>query len=134
MGADDANSEEVRPSATATGRERRRSMRIDVLGQIDAHSVWKLRPLTLREISLTGFSVETTSPFEADTVNKFRLNLDGLKRSVVVQARTRHCQLVSASHELPIYIAGFEFVAPTEATLRELIALVEYARALWNAE
>ena len=103
-----------------------------MLGQIDAHSVWKLRPLTLREVSLTGFSVETTSPFEVNTVNKFRLNLDGLKRSVVVQARTRHCQLLSASRDLPIYVAGFEFVAPTEATLRELVALVEYARALWD--
>jgi PilZ domain len=127
-----AESQEPVEARTPSPSERRRELRVDVLGQIDAHSVWKLRPLSLREISLTGFSVESTSSFEVDTVNKFRLNLDGLNRSVVVQARTRHCTLMSTSGDLPIYVAGFEFIAPTESTLRELVALVEYAKSLWQ--
>jgi len=113
-------------------RDQRRHLRIDVLGQIDAHSVWKLQPLSLRELSLTGFSLETTTPFEVGLLSKFRLGVEGHARSVIVQARVKHCTLRSATTGLPIYVVGFEIVSPSESTLRELIALIDFAQSLWQ--
>jgi hypothetical protein len=113
--------------------ERRLGVRVDVLGQVEAHSVWRIQPLTLLDLSLTGLSLDATEPFEVGSVHKFRLSLETERRSVVVQARTRHCTLIAAKPQgLAIYRAGFEFVAPTDATLRELVALVESAQALWR--
>lgn len=113
--------------------ERRFRVRVDVLGQIEAHSVWRIQPLTLQDLSLTGLALDATTAFEPGSIHKFRLTHDSDRRSVVVQARTRHCTLVSARPQgLAIYRAGFEFVAPTDATLRELIALVESVKAMWG--
>jgi hypothetical protein len=111
---------------------RRRHMRFDVLGQVEAHSVWRLKPILLREISAGGFSLESTAPFDVNVVYKFRLGIEGHKRSMIVQARAVHCTLVSISADLPIYVAGFEIVAPTEAVRREMLALVQYAESLWR--
>lgn len=117
-----------------SAHERRRRVRVDVLGQVDVHSVWKLQPLTLRELSVTGFSLETTSPVEVGTLQKFRLNLEGSGRSVVVQALTKHCTLQSASTGLAIYVAGFEFVGVTDGALKELVGFVTFVEALWRDE
>jgi hypothetical protein len=113
-------------------KEQRRQFRVDVLGQIEAHSVWKIQPLSLRELSLTGFSLETTAPFEVGVVSKFRLGIEGHGRSVIIQARVKHSTLQSAAKGLAIYVVGFEIVAPSEATLREIVALIDFAQALWQ--
>ena len=95
--------------------------------------MWRIQPLALQDLSLTGMALDATSPFDLDSVHKFRLSLESERRSVVVQARARHCTLTSAKPAgLAIYRVGFEFVAPTDSTLRELIALVEAAKAIWN--
>jgi len=119
---------------TRRGAERRAALRIDVLGQIDAHAVARLRPLHLRELSETGFSVESTGPFAADAVHEFRLGIEGHHRSVVVRARTIHCALVSASGGLPTYVTGFEAVNVEDAVRRELRSFVRFADEMWRQE
>lgn len=109
-------------------------MRFDVLGQVEAHSVWRLKPILLREISESGFSLESTSPFEVNAGYKFRIGIEGDKRSIIVQARTAHCTLVSISADLPIYVSGFEVTEATDAVRREMRALSRYAESLWHEE
>jgi hypothetical protein len=113
---------------------RRRHMRFDVLGQVEAHSVWRLKPILLREISEGGFSLESTTPFEVNSVYKFRLGVEGHKKSIIVQARAAHCTLVSISADLPIYVAGFEIGETSETVMREMRALARYAEALWQEQ
>jgi hypothetical protein len=114
--------------------ERRAKLRIDVLGQVEAHSVWRLRPLYLRELSETGFSLEATGPFEPEAVHKFRLGIEGHGRSIVIQAKARHSKLVSASRSLPIYVTGFEVVNASENATRELRSFVRFADSMWREE
>lgn len=109
-------------------------MRFDVLGQVQIHSVWRLRPMLLRELSLEGFSLESTTPFELDTIFKFRLGVDGERRSIVVQARAVHCTLISVTADIPLYVAGFQLVGATDAVRAEMQHLVEYAEWLWRQE
>lgn len=128
-------SEDVRPTSTdaqAPGADRRAKLRIDVLGQIDAHSVWRLRPLYLRELSESGFSLEATGPFESDVVHKFRISAEAVGRSVVVQARARHCTLASMAGALPIYVTGFELMSPSDHTRREILSLMRFADSMWQ--
>jgi hypothetical protein len=106
-------------------------VRVDALGQVEAHSVWKLRPVSLSEISETGFSLDATAPFEMGSPYKFRLG-DDAGRSVVIQAVCRHCALKSASRGLAIYTVGFEFTSLNALATSEIAALVEYARAMWT--
>jgi hypothetical protein len=127
--------EDARPAATDTlppGADRRAKLRIDVLGQIDAHSVWRLRPLSLRELSETGFSLESTGPFESDVVHKFRISAEAVGRSVVVQAAARHCTLASMAGALPIYVTGFELMSPSDNTRREILSLMRFADSMWR--
>jgi hypothetical protein len=120
------------PHRTPLPRERRRQIRVDTLGQVEAHSVWKLQPMWLREISITGFSIETTAPYEVGTPNKFRLTVEGQHRSVVLQACAKYCtELPAAAGSLTIYVVGFEIIAPTESIIRELTAFIDYAESLW---
>jgi hypothetical protein len=110
------------------------AFRIDVLGQIDAHSMGRMRPLQLRELSESGFSVESTGPFEAEVVHKFRIGIEGHGRSVVVQAKARHGALVSASRSLPVYVTGFEVLNAGDAATRELQSFVRFADEMWREE
>jgi hypothetical protein len=128
--------EDVRSASTDalnSGSERRAKLRIDVLGQIEAHSVWRLRPLYLRELSETGFSLEATGPFESELIHKFRIGMDGFGASVVVQAKARHCTLASMAGALPIYVTGFELVNPSDNTRREIRSLLRLADSMWDS-
>lgn len=113
---------------------RRSHVRVDVLGQVEVHSVWRLKPVFLRELSESGFSLEATSPFEIGLVHKFRLGIEGHKKSMVVQATAMHCKLQSVSTGLPIYIIGFRLFDPSESVQREMQALVQFAESMWHDE
>jgi hypothetical protein len=129
--------EDVRPVSEAvlpSTADRRVKLRIDVLGQIDAHSVWRLRPMHLRELSETGFSTEATGPFECDVVHKFRIGTEGHGRSVVVQARVKHRALVSMAGPLPIYVTGFELVNLSDRALRDIRWLLQFADSMWKED
>jgi hypothetical protein len=114
--------------------DRRDGVRVDVLGQVQAHSVWRLRPILLREMSGTGFSIEATGAFETGALFKFRLGVEGHRRSMVVQARAMHCTLLSATAGLAIYVVGFELVDATDAVRREMQSLVRFAQSMWLHE
>jgi hypothetical protein len=122
------------PPLTTQVVSRRAHIRIDVLGQIEAHSVWRLMPIRLREIGEAGFSIEATAPFEVDHDYKFRVGIENSGRSIIVRAQARHCTLVSVSAALPIYVAGFVLIDATEAIRREMRALVRFAESLWQAD
>ena len=50
--------------------------RLDTLGQVQVQVVSNPMPVTLREISLGGFSVESTAPFTSGTSHRFRFGLE----------------------------------------------------------
>lgn len=113
---------------------RRSHVRVDVLGQVEVHSVWRLKPVFLRELSELGFSLEATSPFELGPVHKFRIGIEGHRKSMVVQATAMHCKLQSTAAGLPIYIIGFRLIEPSEHVQREMQSLVEFAEAMWRED
>lgn len=110
--------------------ERRGDRRFDVLGQLQAHTLPKLRPVALREMTTGGFSLEMTAPAQVGSIHRFRLGLDG-GPSVEVAGNCRHCTLQSTARSLPIYIVGFQFVDVGPAELDQLREMVGYAESFW---
>jgi hypothetical protein len=91
-----------------TPRERRRAERIEVLGHLHGCLVAANMPITVREASATGFSIETPAPFPEESVHSFRFS-NGEGKSAVVRARSMRCLRVNPPDRDPFYIAAFAF-------------------------
>ena len=89
--------------------DRRRSARVEILGRVRGHAVLLDTAVIVRDISLVGMAIETPFEFALDTVHDFRLTL-GDGAHVVLQARARHCRLLTAAADTTNYLTGFEFV------------------------
>ena len=89
--------------------ERRRNPRIDVLGQVHVHVKTCPAPASLREISVGGFSIETTIAFPPGQVHDFNFSLDD-GTQMAVRAESIHCALIRIVAGMPVHISGFEFL------------------------
>ena len=77
-------------SHRSSGRDRRRAPRIEVLSQFHGQSVTLGVPVTLLDISLGGFRIETSVVFPLGAIHEFRFTLADSK-AIEVRARVLHC-------------------------------------------
>ena len=73
------------------------------------------QPLTITQISLGGFRMETSFPLHLDALHDFRLTLKDV--SVVVKGRVVHCRISGVDQERLTYRTGVEFIEPPERVL-----------------
>jgi hypothetical protein len=113
----------------SNGRDRRRAPRIEVLSQFHGHSVTLGVPVTLLDISLGGFRIETSVVFPLGAVHAFRFTMaDG--KAIEVRARVLHCGILSSTRGVLRYSAGLEFVnGPASAGQPEVLRLIEEVRS-----
>lgn len=107
-----------------TGMTRRKYPRLDVLGRIEGQVLALDAVLTLRELSLGGFSADSSRPFAPCLQHTFRFSTaEGLV--VDLDAVAVHCRIAAVHTDSGLsYIAGFEWADP--AASRDAIAqLVE---------
>ena len=88
--------------------ERRRTPRIQLLGQLQGRVVTPAADVSVREISLGGMSLESSVPFAVGGVQRFELFL-GDGSCVSVSARARHCRPVEGCDPAR-FVTGFQFV------------------------
>ena len=103
--------------------ERRETTRLDVLWQLNVEVLSQPMPVSAREISATGFSIETTTPFEDGAVHEFRFTLDG-GPSAELTAESAHSQPTERVGELQLYTTGFKFVELTTEDKKALKTLL----------
>jgi hypothetical protein len=106
----------------------RKSDRLQLLGNITGEIV-VFQPMTIREISLGGVQIETTLPFQINSLHDVRLRLGD--RTVIVKGRVAHCSVIDVNDELVQYRSGLEFTAlpPHVAdAINAYIAAVKTAR------
>lgn len=89
--------------------DRRRSPRIELLGQLHGHSVSSDVPVKVREISLGGMAIETGVPFEVGAVQLFRLTL-GDESTVEMAGRIMRCRNRAGDDEPAVYLTGVQFI------------------------
>jgi hypothetical protein len=107
---------------SAGSAERRQQERISILGALHAE-VLVLQPMQVREISRAGVQVETTFPFQLDSLHELRLVLG--ERAVVVKGRITHCSLVDVDQDAVRYRTGIQFAGSPKHVHRALGAFID---------
>ena len=95
--------------ARAMPRERRRSARVEILGRLHGRIVSLDLPVTVREISLVGMSIQTTVAFPVGAVHEFRLTL-GDGSTVLLRGRVVYCRGHGRESGEPTFVSGVEFL------------------------
>ena len=90
--------------------ERRRSARVEVLGKVQGQVV---APVTVREMSLGGMSVETAAAFEVGSVKDFLLTL-GDGAAVEVCGKVVYSRPIQEAGR-SVYLSGIQFVDHDDA-------------------
>lgn len=114
-----------------SGRNRRRFPRLETVGLIDGHLLPVESPLTIRDLSLGGFSTESSVPFTPGTSYAFRFT-SAMGVVANLGATAVHCRLTHVSGEgRHQYQTGFEFVetAGQRASIESLVELLSTALA-----
>ena len=91
------------------GDNRRRDIRIQILGQLYGQVVALDVPLAVQNLSAGGFAVDSPLQFHTGTSHQFRFTLDR-GRTVKVGAQAVHCLRVRTPDGATRFLAGFEFV------------------------
>jgi len=108
--------------------DKRDTERIQILGELNGE-ITIFQPIALKEISRGGAKIETAFPLQLGSLHELRLTLG--HRSVVVKGRVAHCSVTDVEHELVIYMAGIEFVEPSERVanvIHDFIAAIQAGR------
>ena len=95
-------------TAAPSEADRRRSPRIEILGQVQGHLTSLDTPVGVLDISLGGMALETSFAFEVGSRHEFRLAL-GDGSYVLLRGEIRHCRR-EASDSTAHFITGVQFV------------------------
>ena len=87
-------------------QDRRDVERVAVLGELEGE-VMVLQSMAITEIGRGGVQVETTFPFQINSLHEIRLALGD--RPIVVKGRVIHCSILDVEHEFVRYRSGIEF-------------------------
>lgn len=102
------------PSASPhQATNRRRDIRIQILGQLYGQVVALDLPLAVQNLGAGGFAVDSPIPFQTGTRHQFKFTLDG-GRTVTLEAQAMHCLRVRVAGRSARYLAGFEFVRTSQ--------------------
>jgi PilZ domain-containing protein len=89
--------------------DRRRSARVELVGQVHGHAMSLDVPVTVRELSLGGMAIETPFSFPVGAVHQFKLML-GDGAHVLLNGQARHCRALTTPNASSKFVTGFEFV------------------------
>ena len=88
--------------------ERRRYPRVELLGQVTGQPLTFDSPVVVRDLSIGGFSIETSIPLRPGETHEFRFAL-GDSISIIVLATVKH-QRTAAGRVPGRYLVGLEFL------------------------
>jgi hypothetical protein len=106
--------------------DKREAERVAILG--DLHGEMMIfQPMTIKEISIGGATVETSFPLHINSLHELRLMLG--ERSIVVKGRVVHSRISEVDQEVVTYRSGMEFVAPSDHVTTAVAQFLESIRA-----
>ena len=82
-----------------------------MLGDIPGE-IMVLEPMTVKELSRGGATVETRFALQLNSLHDLRLTLGD--RSVIVKGRVVHSRVADMDQDLVTYRSGVEFVEPSD--------------------
>lgn len=108
------------------GADKRQAERVAMLGELHGE-VMVFQPMTVRDVSRGGVTVETRFPLQIDSLHDIRLALDA--KSVIVKGRVAHCHISDVDQDIVVYRTGLEFVEPSPAVLGAIVDFIETVKA-----
>ena len=103
--------------------DRRRAPRVEILGRLHGHVKTVGVPVTVREISLGGLSMEAAAAFPIGAVYEFSLTM-GDDSAVLVRGRVVYSREHAMVDTAPVYMTGIQFIdeeSEDDATVSDLI-------------
>ena len=94
--------------AVNSSSERRRYPRVEILGRIKGVVRPLDVPITLLNLSLGGFLMQTPMEYRVGEIHEFQFTM-GDKEPLIVRARIAHTMRATVDHEA-VYLFGLEFV------------------------
>jgi len=88
--------------------ERRRYPRIEILGRIEGVIRPLDVPITLLNLSLGGFLMQTPMEYHVGEIHEFQFTMSKMD-PIVARARIAHAMRVTVDHQ-PVYLFGLEFI------------------------
>jgi hypothetical protein len=98
----------VRHGIVTSNIERRRYPRLEILGRIKGVVRPLDVPITLLNLSLGGFLMQTPMEYHVGEIHEFQFTM-GDKEPLILRARIAHAMRATVDHE-PVYLFGLEFV------------------------
>jgi len=100
--------------------DKRDRERVPILGEL-VGEVMVFEPMRIKEVGITGATVETKFPFHLNSLHDLRLTLG--QRSIIVKGRVVHSHISDVDQDIVTYRTGMEFVEPSE---RVTAAIAEF--------
>ena len=96
-----------------------------MLGDLRAE-VMVVEPVTVKDLSRGGATLETRFPLHLNSLHDVRLSLGN--RPVVVKARVIHCRISDVDQDVVTYRSGVEFVEPADRVMDVITEFLEQVR------
>ena len=104
--------------------DKRDGERLPILGELQGE-IMVFQPMLIREISLGGATVESTTPLHLDSLHDIRIALG--TQSIVVKGRVVHSRISDVDQDIVTYRSGLQF---TDMSLRVRTAIGEFLEAV----
>lgn len=108
------------------GQDKRDAERVSILGEL-AGDVMVYEPMLIKEVSVTGATVETRFPLHLNSLHDLRLTLGS--RSIVVKGRVVHSQISDVDSDIVTYRTGVEFVEASDRVTNAIAEFLEMVKA-----
>ena len=102
--------------------DKRDRERVPILGEL-VGEVMMFEPMRIKEVGITGATVETKFPFHLDSLHDLRLTLG--ERSIIVKGRVVHSHISDVDQDIVTYRTGMEFVEPSERVTAAIAEFLE---------
>ena len=105
--------------------EKRDAERVTILGELQGE-VMVFEPMLVKEVSVTGATVETRFPLHLNSLHDLRLTLG--TRSIVLKGRVVHSRISDVDQDIVTYTTGLEFVEPSDRVLNAIAEFLDNVR------
>jgi hypothetical protein len=102
--------------------DKRDTERIPILGELQGEMM-VFQPMTVKEISRGGATVETRFPLQLNSLHDVRLILGNT--SVILKGRVVHSRISDVDQDVVMYRTGMEFVEPSDRVITAIEAFLE---------
>jgi len=102
--------------------DKRDSERVPMLGELQGEMM-VFQPMVVKDVSITGATVETRYPLHLNSLHDLRLALG--ETSIVVKGRVVHSRICDVDQDIVTYTTGVEFVEPSDRVTSAIAGYLE---------